>query len=184
MSTSSFCFSDLYIVGPWGGLIPFSPLLPTLVCKTCLSVLAGVTLSLWNLKLQPLPLVAHYHDDSHVGSCSPTPNSRPPIPQPLWRFPSNRPSVGAPAGREGAGPAGGANFSSRPRPLGALSPTAPAALCRGPSATLPIVGVPAHPHLAFQVPPDGDSSPSRYLSGDLIGSPLHFLPSPGGGLGL
>ena len=33
-----------------------------------------------------------------------------------------------------------ANFSSRPQPLGALSPTAPAAPCRGSSATLPSVG--------------------------------------------
>lgn len=33
-----------------------------------------------------------------------------------------------------------ANFSSRPRPLGALSPTAPAAPCRGPSSMLPSVG--------------------------------------------
>lgn len=51
------------------------------------------------------------------------------------------PSVGAPAGgRELGQLVVPANFSSRPRPLGALSPTAPAAPCRGPSATLPAVG--------------------------------------------
>lgn len=92
------------------------------------------------------------------------------------------PVLGHQPGWEGAGPAGGANFSSRPLPLGALSPTAPAAPCRGPSPTLPSAGCQPTPTWL----------PWCHLMGILLqagisvgilsaGSPLPFPPSPGGG---
>lgn len=60
-----------------------------------------------------------------------------PLQPSLWRFPSNRLSVGAPAGQEGAGPAGGAGQFSLP-------PPAPGGLYH-PLPQQPLAGVPQPP---------------------------------------
>lgn len=75
------------------------------------------------------------------GHAPPPPVPDPPPPSLSGGSLATGPGVGAPAGgRELGQLVVPANFSSRPRPLGASSPTAPAAPCRGPSATLPSVG--------------------------------------------
>lgn len=126
---------------PGGHLRRASPLLSScllssqLVCKSCLSVLPGAHLSLWNWRSQALPVPPGYHDNSHVGSCSPTPSSSPPHRRTLWRFPSNRPRVGAPAGREG-----GSRASWWCGPILAPAP-GPWGLCH-PMPQPPLAGVP------------------------------------------
>ena len=124
-----------------------------LVCKSCWSALAGAHLSLWNRRSQAPPLLPSYHDDSHVGSRSPTPSPRPPpTAQPLWRFPSNRPGVGAPAGREG-----GSRASWWCRPILAPAP-GPWGLCHL-LPQLPLAGVPPACCLQWGASPPPVGSP-------------------------
>ena len=107
-----------------------------------------------------------------------------PLPPSLWRFPSNRLSVGAPAGQEGAGPAGGAGQFLLPPPApGGFITHCPSGPLQGSLSHAAFSGMPAQPQLAPLVPPNGDSSPSPYLGENqshyLPGSPTPFPPSLG-----
>lgn len=130
----------------------------------------------------------HHHDDSHVEVMPPHPKFQgsPHHLGTLWRFPSNRPrcwGASPPAGQEGGSRASWwcqPILAPAPGPWGALSPTAPAAPCRGSSSMLLSVGCQPIPSLAPLGPPDRGSSPSPISMGirGLSGQDLHLPARP------